>query len=235
MKFLNCIELLKCLCSAGTPHAYNSLSETYLRLWTTRPVVGRRSIHRLLWLLVDHRLYMFSTQGVIWFECRWARTVVGYDKEITSILHHIIPFRTVQWRRRPSEPSHPWFDTDIECRVTKRRVRYFERAVGRVALNYMTRWLMLRLLPGLLNSRVEYKSVLKLKRESVGRCRLTNSDHTSVSVLVAMTSHCCSWSRPWSTNSPSAWVSLMFSAFVFTSCSGRTSITVLSGSSPQLA
>jgi len=51
---------------------------------------------------------------------------------------------------------------------------------------------MLRLLPGLLNSRVEYKSVLKLKRESVGQCRLTNSDHTSVSVLVAMTSHCCS-------------------------------------------
>ena len=45
-----------------------------------------------------------------------------YDVEITAILDHLIPTRSVICRRRPSDP---WFDQD--CRLSKRLVRLLER------------------------------------------------------------------------------------------------------------
>ena len=50
-----------------------------------------------------------------------------YDAEITAILDHLIPTRSVTCRRRPSDP---WFDQD--CRLSKRRVRLLERKSRRI-------------------------------------------------------------------------------------------------------
>jgi len=50
-----------------------------------------------------------------------------YDSEITAILDRLVPARTVQRRRRASDP---WFDDD--CRVAKRCVRLFERDVRKI-------------------------------------------------------------------------------------------------------
>jgi len=50
-----------------------------------------------------------------------------YDTEITSILDHLTPVRTVRCRRRASDA---WFDDD--CRVAKRGVRLFERNLRRI-------------------------------------------------------------------------------------------------------
>ena len=50
-----------------------------------------------------------------------------YDREITSILDHLVPVRTGRCRQRA---SNVWFDDD--CRVAKRTVRLFERDLRRV-------------------------------------------------------------------------------------------------------
>jgi len=51
-----------------------------------------------------------------------------YNTEITTLLDRLIPYRSVTYRRRPSDP---WFDDD--CRAAKRRTRLLERAARRAA------------------------------------------------------------------------------------------------------
>jgi len=79
-----------------------------------------------------------------------------YDSEITSILDRTVPVRTVQYRRRPSDP---WFDG--ECRMEKRRVRSLERECRKAdpsrAAAATAAWMA---------RHRAYRDLLRLKRES---------------------------------------------------------------------
>ena len=82
--------------------------------------------------------------------------------EITAILDHLIPTRSVTCRRRPSDP---WFDQD--CRLSKRRVRLLERKSRRTnpadacaATAAAAAWTA---------ERRAHRSLLRLKRETFWR------------------------------------------------------------------